>query len=128
MPRRRKAWAAWNYRIPTADSDTVSVTYNMNILQGLDAGTQLLVTLNPPPDLDPDKIIRELSYEHPVYTAAGVAAQRRHAELMGRNRSFYCGAWWGYGFHEDGVKSGLAAAAAIRDWSGNAELSLLRAG
>jgi uncharacterized protein len=128
LPRRRRAWAAWNYRIPAATSDTVSVTYNMNILQGLEAKTQLLVTLNPPPDLDAEKIIREMDYEHPVYTGTGVAAQRRHAELMGPNRSFYCGAWWGYGFHEDGVKSGLAAATAIRDWCRNAELPLLRAG
>jgi uncharacterized protein len=128
LPRRRKAWAAWNYHIPTGRADTVSVTYNMNILQGLDATTQFLVTLNPTMEIAPDKIIRKIVYQHPVYTPEGVAAQRRRAELMGHNRSFYCGAWWSYGFHEDGVKSGLVAAAAVQAWSRDAELPLLRAG
>jgi predicted NAD/FAD-binding protein len=128
LPRRRKAWAAWNYHIPAGRADTVSVTYNMNILQGLDATTQFLVTLNPTMEIAPDKIIRKLVYQHPVYTPEGVAAQRRRAELMGHNRSFYCGAWWSYGFHEDGVKSGLVAAAAVQAWSRDAELPLLRAG
>ena len=128
LPRRRKAWAAWNYHIPAERADTVSVTYNMNILQGLDATTQFLVTLNPTMEIAPDKIIRKIVYQHPVYTPEGVAAQRRRAELMGHNRSFYCGAWWSYGFHEDGVKSGLVAAAAVQAWSRDAELPLLRAG
>jgi uncharacterized protein len=128
LPRRRKAWAAWNYHIPAERADRVSVTYNMNILQGLDAKTQFLVTLNPTMEIAPDKIIRRIVYQHPVYTPEGVAAQRRRAELMGHNRSFYCGAWWSYGFHEDGVKSGLVAAAAVQAWSRDAELPLLRAG
>jgi uncharacterized protein len=128
LPRRRKAWAAWNYHIPAERADAVSVTYNMNILQGLDATTQFLVTLNPTMEIAPDKIIRRIVYQHPVYTPEGVAAQRRRAELMGHNRSFYCGAWWSYGFHEDGVKSGLVAAAAVQAWSRDAELPLLRAG
>lgn len=128
LPRRRNAWAAWNYHIPAERRDAVSVTYNMNILQGLDAHAQLLVTLNPTMDIDPGKIIRKVVYQHPVYTPEGVAAQRRRAELMGHARSFYCGAWWSYGFHEDGVKSGLVAAAALQAWSQDAELPLLRAG
>jgi uncharacterized protein len=128
LPRRRKAWAAWNYHIPAERADAVSVTYNMNILQNLDATTQFLVTLNPTMEIAPDKIIRRIVYQHPVYTPEGVAAQRRRAELMGHNRSFYCGAWWSYGFHEDGVKSGLVAAAAVQAWSRDAELPLLRAG
>jgi uncharacterized protein len=128
LPRRRKAWAAWNYHIPAERADRVSVTYNMNILQGLDAKTQFLVTLNPTMEIAPDKVIRRIVYQHPVYTPEGVAAQRRRAELMGHNRSFYCGAWWSYGFHEDGVKSGLVAAAAVQAWSRDAELPLLRAG
>lgn len=128
LPRNRKAWAAWNYRIPAARRDAVSVTYNMNILQNLDAKAQLLVTLNPTTAIDPDKVIRKVVYQHPVYTPRGIAAQRRSVELMGRQRSFYCGAWLGYGFHEDGVKSGLAAADAVRAWSNNEQLPLLRAG
>lgn len=128
LPRRRAAWAAWNYHIPAETLSTVSVTYNMNILQGLGAERQFLVTLNPARDIAPDKVIREIVYQHPVYTPEGVAAQRRRAELMGANCSFYCGAWWSYGFHEDGVKSGLVAAAAVQAWSQDAKLSLRRAG
>jgi uncharacterized protein len=128
LPRRRKAWAAWNYRIPAGQVDAVTVTYNMNILQSLGAKTPLLVTLNPATDIDPEKVLQRLTFQHPVYTSAGIAAQQRRADLTGHNRSFYCGAWWGYGFHEDGVKSGLDAAAAIQAWSGNAQLPLLRAG
>ncbi|MFU8895671.1 MAG: NAD(P)/FAD-dependent oxidoreductase [Gammaproteobacteria bacterium] len=128
LPVRRRAWAAWNYHIPAAPTSAVSVTYNMNILQGLDADAQFLVTLNPTMDIDPKKIIREIAYQHPVYTPEGVAAQARRGELMGQHRSFYCGAWLGYGFHEDGVKSGLVAAAAVQAWSRDAEQPLLRAG
>jgi predicted NAD/FAD-binding protein len=128
LPSRRHAWAAWNYHIPASAQEAVSVTYNMNILQGLEAKAQFLVTLNPTIDIHPDRIIRKIMYQHPVYTPEGVAAQRRRAELMARQRSFYCGAWWGYGFHEDGVRSGLVAAAAVQAWSRDAELPLLRAG
>jgi len=128
LPRRRNAWAAWNYHVPAERLDAVSVTYNMNILQGLDAPAQFLVTLNPTTEIEPSKIIRKIVYQHPVYTPEGVAAQRRRNELMGHARSFYCGAWWSYGFHEDGVKSGLVAAAALQAWSQDAELPLLRAG
>jgi uncharacterized protein len=128
LPTRRHAWAAWNYHIPASAQEAVSVTYNMNILQGLDAHAQFLVTLNPTLDIHPDRIIRKIMYQHPVYTPEGVAAQRRRAELMGQQRSFYCGAWWSYGFHEDGVRSGLVAAAAVQAWSRDAELPLLRAG
>ncbi|HRP86395.1 MAG TPA: FAD-dependent oxidoreductase [Gammaproteobacteria bacterium] len=127
LPRRRAAWAAWNYHIPAERRSAVSVTYNMNILQGLDAERQFLVTLNPASEIAADKVVREIVYQHPVYTPEGVAAQRRRAELMGANRSFYCGAWWSYGFHEDGVKSGLVAAAAVQAWSQDAKLSLRRA-
>jgi uncharacterized protein len=128
LPSRRHAWAAWNYHIPASAQEAVSVTYNMNILQGLEANAQFLVTLNPTIDIHPDRIIRKIMYQHPVYTPEGVAAQRRRAELMGQQRSFYCGAWWSYGFHEDGVRSGLVAAAAVQAWSRDAELPLLRAG
>jgi len=128
LPRRRRAWAAWNYHVPETLSDAVSVTYNMNILQTLDSQRQFLVTLNPTMEIDPGQVIREISYQHPVYMPQGIAAQRRRAELMGRERSFYCGAWWSYGFHEDGVKSGLVAAAAVQSWSRDAQLPLLRAG
>lgn len=128
LPRRRRAWAAWNYHIPPVQRGAVSVTYNMNILQRIDADEQFLVTLNPAVEIDPAKVIREIVYRHPVYTPGGVAAQRRRDELMGPGGTFYCGAWWSYGFHEDGVASGLAAAAAVQEWSGHAQLPLRRAG
>ena len=128
LPRRRRAWAAWNYHIPAEPRATVAVTYNMNILQNLDAPVEFLVTLNPNMEIDPGRVIRTIEYQHPVYTPRGIAAQRRRNELMGQNRSFYCGAWWSYGFHEDGVKSGLVAAAAVKAWSQHEQLPLLRTG
>jgi predicted NAD/FAD-binding protein len=109
LPKRKLTWAAWNYHVTPQPTDRVAVTYNMNILQGLDAPEPLLVTLNHTNGINPAKIIKRLSYHHPVYTADGAAAQARHAEISGINRTAYCGAYWRNGFHEDGVVSGLAA-------------------
>jgi predicted NAD/FAD-binding protein len=109
MPRRRLAWAAWNYHLPIKQYERVTVTYNMNILQGLEAPVDFLVTLNRSADIDPRCVLGRYTYEHPVYTQAAVAAQRRHAEINGVRRTYYCGAYWGYGFHEDGVRSALLA-------------------
>ena len=105
MPRKRLAWAAWNYHIPKKAADRVAVTYNMNILQSLQAPVQFLVSLNRSDQIDPRQVLGSYVYHHPVYTAAGVAAQRRRHEINGTRRTYYCGAYWGYGFHEDGVKS-----------------------
>ncbi len=111
MPQRKLAWAAWNYHIPQRANDCAMVTYNMNILQNFhDAPETLLVTLNRSQEIDPAKIIDRYSYAHPVFTLDGVRAQGRHAEISGKNRSHYCGAYWFNGFHEDGVKSGLRVA------------------
>jgi predicted NAD/FAD-binding protein len=109
MPKRKLAWAAWNYHVTAAPTDRVAVTYNMNILQGLKSAEPLLVTLNHTDHINPAKVIKRLSYHHPVYTTAGTAAQSRHAEISGINRTAYCGAYWRNGFHEDGVVSALAA-------------------
>ncbi len=109
LPRRKLAWAAWNYHIKREPIARVTVTYNLNILQGLDAAEPLLVTLNPSESIAEDKVIKRLTYYHPVYTTAGVNAQLRHAEISGVNRTGYCGAYWRNGFHEDGVVSALAA-------------------
>ena len=106
MPSRRRAWAAWNYHVPQDPRRHVAVTYNMNILQRLDAQQQYCVTLNNDQDIDPDKIIRRVQYEHPVLTVEAVAAQRRQAELN-CDRTYFCGAYWRNGFHEDGVVSAL---------------------
>ncbi len=126
MPRRRRAWAAWNYHIPKDSSRHVAVTYNMNILQRLDARQQYCVTLNNDRDIDPDKIIERIQYEHPVYSQDAVAAQQRQADVN-VDRSFYCGAYWRNGFHEDGVFSALKALEHFEQRHANAELHLRRA-
>jgi predicted NAD/FAD-binding protein len=110
MPRRRKAWAAWNYHRCADPTAPVPVTYDMNILQGLDAPCEFLVTLNRETGIDPAKVLRRIQYHHPEYTVAAVAAQKRLAEVSGVGRTWYCGAYWGNGFHEDGVVSALAVA------------------
>jgi predicted NAD/FAD-binding protein len=110
LPRRRRAWASWNYHLLEEPSDRATVTYHMNRLQSLRAEQELCVTLNRTDAIDPAKVIRTIPYDHPVYTSEGVRAQRRHTEISGRNRTHYCGAYWGWGFHEDGVVSALAVA------------------
>lgn len=107
LPMRRKVWASWNYRIPSNPQDAVVVTYDMNTLQSLDADREFCVTLNQSGDIDPDKVLRRMVYSHPVYTPKALVAQRRHDQISGVNRTHYCGAYWGNGFHEDGVNSAL---------------------
>jgi predicted NAD/FAD-binding protein len=109
LPRCRRAWAAWNYHLPLERSGQVCVTYNMNILQSLDSDVPLCVTLNRSAAIAESRILRRVVYEHPVFTVAAVAAQARHRELNGTLGTYYCGAYWRYGFHEDGVVSALAA-------------------
>lgn len=108
LPRRKLAWAAWNYHLLPVQPDRAVVTYHMNRLQGIAAPCEFCVTLNHTQAIDPARILRRISYHHPVYSPESVAAQRRHCEISGLNRTSYCGAYWGYGFHEDGVKSALA--------------------
>jgi predicted NAD/FAD-binding protein len=109
LPRTPLARAAWNFhKLAVRDNrtrDRVALTYNMNVLQSLDAPVKFLVTLNRRADIDPAKILGNFTYHHPVYLPAGVAAQKRRGEISGTNRTFYCGAYWRYGFHEDGVVS-----------------------
>lgn len=112
LPRSRRAWAAWNYHVPAAAAEPtarVTLTYNMNILQGLDSQDTFCVTLNDSGRIRPESIILRRAYHHPLFTREAVAAQRRRGLIQGVNRTFYCGAWWGYGFHEDGVASALQA-------------------
>ena len=108
LPKRKRAWAAWNYHLLASDQSRVSVTYNMNILQGFDCSEQFCVTLNNSAAIDPTKVLKRLYYQHPVYTPESVAAQARQVEIN-TGRTFYCGAYWRYGFHEDGVVSALDA-------------------
>ncbi|HEU0018648.1 MAG TPA: FAD-dependent oxidoreductase [Thermoleophilaceae bacterium] len=104
LPRRRAARASWNYHLDGA-SDATRLTYWMNNLQTLRSDTDFCVTLNRSDRIDPEKVIEVVNYSHPVFTPEGVAAQRRHAEISGVDRTHYCGAYWGWGFHEDGLVS-----------------------
>lgn len=117
LPRRRKAWAAWNAFIPAAPGAECTVSYCMNLLQSIDSPEPFVVTLNRTADIAPEKIIATMSYQHPVYTHASVAAQSRRAQINGVNRTWFAGAYWGFGFHEDGLRSGVDVARALgADW------------
>ena len=109
LPKRKLAWAAWNYHVTQQPSSRVNVSYNMNILQNITSPEPILVTLNHTNLINPAKVIKRLKYMHPVYTIAGAAAQARHGEISGQNRTGFAGAYWRNGFHEDGVVSALAA-------------------
>ncbi len=113
LPRRRRAWASWNYHLLDPRTERAAVTYHMNKLQSLCAESELCVTLNRSASIDPARVIRTIPYAHPVYTPEGVRAQARHGEISGRNRTHYCGAYWGWGFHEDGVDSALVVGRAF---------------
>ena len=126
MPTSRRAWAAWNYHIPQDLTRHVAVTYNMNILQGFRADNQYLVTLNNDQKINTDKILRRVHYEHPIYSRESVVAQQRQGEINS-NRTFYCGAYWRSGFHEDGVVSALSAIKHFKERLSNGQLHLRRA-
>jgi predicted NAD/FAD-binding protein len=132
LPRTPRARAAWNFHLlevrPNHTRDRVALTYDMNVLQSLDAPVRFLVTLNRGADIEPSKVIRTLTYHHPVYLPAGVAAQKRRAEVSGVNRTLYCGAYWRYGFHEDGVLSAEWALAEFDRMLRQPQSALARAG
>jgi predicted NAD/FAD-binding protein len=116
MPKRRRAWASWNFLRWQRKGSTVNdvaVTYWMNRLQGIDDGKPLFVSLNPPFEPDPALTFGKYMCDHPQYNAAAFAAQKRLGEIQGRRHTWFCGAWTGYGFHEDGLRSGLAVAEAL---------------
>jgi predicted NAD/FAD-binding protein len=110
LPRRRKAWAAWNALVPREPASVCTVSYCMNLLQGLDCPEPLVVTLNGSGAIDPAKVLRRMRYRHPLYTHAAVAAQSRRAQIQGFDRVWFAGAYWGWGFHEDGMRSALEVA------------------
>ncbi|MCO7572246.1 FAD-dependent oxidoreductase [Pseudomonas chlororaphis] len=113
LPRRRLAWASWNYRLDASGDKAAAVTYDMNILQGLKSDTTFCVSLNQTAVIDPTQILARFTYAHPQYSLEAVAAQARWSELQGAQHSFYCGAYWANGFHEDGVVSALRVAQAF---------------
>jgi predicted NAD/FAD-binding protein len=107
LPKRKNAWSSWNYNLDRDEDKPVSLTYNMNILQGLDSTRTYCVSLNSDDLIDKSKVIKKLDYEHPLFTLEGVEAQKRKHQISGVNNTYYCGAYWRNGFHEDGVVSAL---------------------
>ena len=113
LPDRRAAWASWNYRIPAIDEARPTVTYNLNMLQGIKSRRTYCVSLNQTRKIDPSRVIRRIDYEHPLFTPGRDQAQASHGALIRRRGISYCGAYWGFGFHEDGVRSALAVCEAF---------------
>jgi len=126
LPRARRAWAAWNYHALGDQRERVALTYNMNILQSLNTRTPYLVTLNRSESIDPAKIIKRMQYDHPLYTPGATAAQARQREINGGRGVYFCGAYWGNGFHEDGVVSARAALRHFEEDLEHARLQLPR--
>jgi len=117
LPTRRAAWAAWNAHVPATPGAPCTVSYCMNLLQSLESPEPFVVTLNRSADIDPAKVLARMRYRHPLYTHASVAAQGRRADVQGRRATWFCGAYWGFGFHEDGLRSGVDVARALGvDW------------
>ena len=110
LPRSKRAWASWNYKVGADPEAPATVTYNMNKLQTLDADPTYCVTLNDTESIDPETILYRTQLSHPMYTLEGMAAQKRHEEISGHGHTHYCGAYWGFGFHEDGVRSAATVA------------------
>jgi predicted NAD/FAD-binding protein len=113
LPRSRKAWAAWNAYIPAEPGSECTVSYCMNLLQGIASREPFVVTLNRTHTIDPAKVLRRMNYHHPVYTTASVAAQARKHEIQGQRNTWFAGAYWGWGFHEDGMRSAVEVADAL---------------
>lgn len=111
LPWRERAWSSWNYRLSKDDgaqeAPLAKLTYSMNILQGIESDTVFCVSLNQADEIDQSKVLGVYNYSHPVFTAEGIDAQARRDEISGENNTWYCGAYWGNGFHEDGVSSAL---------------------
>ncbi len=107
LPTERRAWASWNYYLDGGEQALPAVTYNMNILQGIESDETLCVTLNRSEAIDPARILRRFTYAHPVYNRAAIHAQGRRDDICGRDHTHFCGAYWYNGFHEDGVRSAL---------------------
>ncbi len=113
LPKKKKAWAAWNAHVLVQPSSDCTVSYCMNILQSIDAPEPLIVTLNRTAEIDPEKIIARMDYRHPVYTSQSIAAQNRRVAINGQRRTWFTGAYWRYGFHEDGLRSAISVAKAL---------------
>ena len=109
MPQKKLSWAAWNFNIDSPEDSPITLTYNMNILQNIKTNEAVLVTLNTKQPISKDKVIKKLQYTHPKFSKESISAQLKNKIISGKNRTFYSGAYWGKGFHEDGVKSAYEA-------------------
>lgn len=127
LPKRKLAWAAWNYHRTGDLVNPVALTYDMNILQGIQSKDTFCVTLNNTDAIDESKILKRLNYSHPLFTQHGIQSQTQHSELNGNNRCFYAGAYWRYGFHEDGVVSALQALKDFEEQTVHEQQIILRA-
>jgi predicted NAD/FAD-binding protein len=110
LPRSQRAWASWNYHISPGEEVGASVTYDLSRLQNHNSATPILLTLNESQSIDPTQVFRKFTYHHPAYSADSITAQQKFDHISGVRRTHFCGAYWGYGFHEDGVNSSLAVA------------------
>lgn len=124
LPHNRLAWSSWNYALRDGAQSQATVTYNMNILQRLYAAQTFCVTLNDTASIDPRKVIGRFNYSHPTFSLPGIAAQQRWADINGVNRTWFCGAYWRNGFHEDGVVSALNVVQSLQQVTGAAPTSL----
>jgi predicted NAD/FAD-binding protein len=115
LPANRKAWASWNYHRLPDQPGQATLTYRLRSLQGIESAEELLITLNRDDAIDPAKVLRTFDYAHPVYDVAAIAAQQRQEEINGVQRTWFCGAYWGYGFHEDGVESARVVCRRLAD-------------
>ncbi len=113
LPARRAAWASWNYLLDNSSSQKATLSYNMNILQGIDSKHTFVVSLNAADKIKPESVLKTFRYAHPVYNHFTMVSQQRRAEINGQNRSYFCGAYWYNGFHEDGVRSAVDVAAML---------------
>ena len=117
LPKNKKAWAAWNAYMPASKTEACTVSYCMNILQSVASPEPFIVSLNRTADIAPDKILAKMRYQHPMYTHASVQAKTRRHEINGKNNTWFAGAYWGFGFHEDGLRSGVEVARSLgADW------------
>jgi len=127
LPRNRRAWASWNYRLRAATASAqASVTYNMNLLQAIRSRHTYCVTLNDEARIRPNSILGQFEYHHPVFDTRRARAQRRHPELINHNRTSFCGAYWGNGFHEDGVVSAMKVVDGIRKQQSHQQRQTIR--
>jgi uncharacterized protein len=115
LPKNPKAWAAWNVHVPREAGNDCTVSYCMNILQSLQSREPFVVSLNQKHLIDSSKILARMNYSHPIFTHQSVAAQKRKAEIQGKRNTWFAGAYWGHGFHEDGLRSAIEVTRALGD-------------